>query len=140
MNNENPFGELFFSSSFQNELWVSLIEKAWAKINGCYANIDYGGFSYEVFDLLTEAYSEQINIEKVDEKDLWEILMVSEERKYLMAAASKKMHKFNFFKFLGKGLDEGHAYTVVKAIDIPKEKLKFVQLNNPYGDKVYNGD
>ena len=38
-NKENGSTNFCFGSSFQKELWVSLFEKAWAKINGCYARI-----------------------------------------------------------------------------------------------------
>ena len=51
--------EMFcFGSSFKRELWVSLFEKAWAKINGCYARIGTGGYCREAYDILTEGYTE----------------------------------------------------------------------------------
>lgn len=34
--------ELIFSYSHQNEMWVLLIEKCFAKINGTYSNIENG--------------------------------------------------------------------------------------------------
>ena len=135
----NQFGEFYFSCSFQNEIWVSLIEKAWAKINGSYANIDYGGYSYEAFDILTEAYSEHILIKKKDKEEIWKILKNAEERQYLMTVASKKFNFWNI-KLVIYGLDEKHAYTVVKTLFIEEDKTKLVQLRNPYGEKVYNGD
>ena len=138
MNDKNIFGELYFSCSFQNEIWVSLIEKAWAKVNGSYANIDYGGYSYEVFDIMTEAYSDHIEIDVKSKEKIWEILLNSEKRKYLMTVASKS---FVFFTYWG--LEEGHAYTVVKIKVIePKkgEKIRLIQLRNPYGEKEYTGD
>ena len=67
--------ELSFSTSFQNELWVALIEKAWAKVNGCYARIGCGGFCYEAFDVLTEAFTEHIELRfyksKNKQEELW---------------------------------------------------------------------
>ena len=147
INKKNPFGELYFGCSFQNELWVSLIEKAWAKINGSYANIGYGGYSYEAFDILTEAYSEHIEIGYNDKEKIWEILVNSENRKYLMSAASKEFYGLNIWKkslfSIFRGLEENHAYTVVKTKVIEPnkgEKVKLVQLRNPYGEKEYTGD
>ena len=46
-----------FSSSYQKELWVVLLEKAWAKLNGNYAH-SLDGSPSEVFDALTDAYTE----------------------------------------------------------------------------------
>jgi hypothetical protein len=37
------FKNFAFSSTTKNELWVMLLEKAWAKINGCYAKAGSGG-------------------------------------------------------------------------------------------------
>ena len=144
INKKNPFGEFYFSCSFQNEIWVSLIEKAWAKVNGSYANIDYGGYSYEVFDILTEAYSEHIKIEDNDKEKIWEILVNSYKRKYLMTVATKKFNFIETLKYMMiMNLEETHAYTVVKTkiIETNKnEKVKLVQLRNPYGEKEYTGD
>jgi calpain-15 len=51
----NDGKEMFcFGSSFKKELWVSIFEKAWAKINGCYARIGYGGYCRDAFDILTD--------------------------------------------------------------------------------------
>ena len=144
MNKKNPFGELYFSCSFQNELWVSLIEKAWAKINGSYANIDYGGYSYEAFDILTEACSEHIEIGVKGKEKIWEILMNSMKRNYLMTVASKSFGFFSALRYMMvMGIEERHAYTVikVKVIEPNKgEKVRLVQLRNPYGEKEYTGD
>jgi len=140
----NIFGELYFSCSFQNELWVSLIEKAWAKINGSYANIDYGGYSYEAFDTLTEACSEHIKIEDKGKNKIWKILENSMDRNYLMTVASKSFGFLDTLKYVMlMGIEEGHAYTVIKVKEIEPnkgEKIRLVQLRNPYGEKEYTGD
>jgi hypothetical protein len=46
------------------ELWVALLEKAWAKINTSYDNID-GGFAFESLHDLTGAPVKIFSIEKV---------------------------------------------------------------------------
>ena len=53
------FKQFAFGSSRDSELWLYLLEKAWAKINGCYAKIGCGETPDEVFDVLAEAILKQ---------------------------------------------------------------------------------
>jgi len=127
---------LCFGSSIQEELWVSLLEKAWAKVNGSYARIGSCGFSYEAFDVLTEAYTEQIDIRiyKKDkrEEELWVKLEQFFKKKYVLTAGTPN------FEYSPNGLDPGHAYTLINIYtietDIGKEKL--VKLKNPFGNGI----
>ena len=131
--------ELFFSCSFQNEIWVSLLEKAWAKLNGCYARIGCGGFCYEAFDVLTEAYTEHIFIDRNKEKELWEKMDKAKEQ-YAMTAGTYP--KNDYLNLDAVGLVSGHGYTVIKPliIETSKEKIKLIQLKNPWGNKEFNGE
>ena len=56
--------KISFAHSKYNEIWINLLEKAWAKINGCYAQISGKFTPYEIFDILTEAYTEVTYINK----------------------------------------------------------------------------
>ena len=62
------FKKFVMATSSQKEIWVSLIEKAWAKINGNYVRIACGGTANEVFDVLTEAYSEIIGVKPMEKE------------------------------------------------------------------------
>lgn len=53
----NKAGKPLFCQPNSNEIWVVLLEKAWAKANGSYANISIGTPT-EVFKALTYAPSE----------------------------------------------------------------------------------
>ena len=136
--NDNSIYEFCFSCSFQNELWVSLIEKAWAKINGCYANIDYGGYSYEAFDVLTEALTQHIYINENKKKELWETIKEANDRHYIMAAGTKPGFLMNWWV----GLIESHAYTIIgiKDLNHNNKNLRLIKLRNPWGEKEFNGD
>ena len=131
------FKQLFFSLSFQNEIWVSLIEKAWAKVNGCYANIGCGGYCYEAFDVLTEAYTEHISIDKKKGDELWKKMEDSLKNKYAMTAGTSGN---SFLLFDKVGLLEGHAYTIINTKIIKEENVKLVKMKNPWGNKEFTGE
>ena len=57
-----------FSSTNGNELWVILLEKAWAKLNGNYAKA-IGGEPNEIFQVITNAYSRKIKVKNISEND-----------------------------------------------------------------------
>ena len=133
--------EMSFSRSIQDELWVSLVEKAWAKVNGCYAKIGCGGYSYEAFDVLTEAFTEELSIiqykkeGKVDE--LWEKMDNAFKKNYVITAGTPSAYKVSEV-----GLCMGHEYTLAKVYtvntDFGEERL--VKLKNPYRDEEFTGD
>ena len=134
------FRKFAFSSSGGKELWVALLEKAWAKINGSYAKIGCGGSPTEVFDILTEAYSEQIPISPYYKDYIWETMYDSEKKGYIMTAGTSS-DIFNL-NLEGVGLSAGHAYTVLGVLEIDTGKgiEKVVRLRNPYGNGEFNGD
>ena len=60
----NKSYNIVFSSTNSNEIWVMLLEKAWAKVNGNYARI-ISGEPTEALDILTDAYSYKINLSNI---------------------------------------------------------------------------
>lgn len=54
--------EFMFSYSMKNDLWVSLLEKAYAKAYDCYWNIGTGGYGHEALMDLTGAPAENFSI------------------------------------------------------------------------------
>ena len=134
------FKKFAFSSSGGKELWVAFLEKAWAKINGSYAKIGCGGSPTEVFDILTEALSEQVPINPYYKDYIWETMYNSEKKGYIMTAGtSSDIYNLNLD---GVGLSAGHAYTVLGVMEIETADgvEKVVRLRNPYGNGEFNGD
>ena len=133
------FKQFYFSCSAQNEIWVPLIEKAWAKVNGCYARIGCGGYCSEAFDVLTEAYTEHIFIIKKKKEEVWKKIENSFSKKYVMTAgtssdnANLKLDKI--------GLCIGHAYTLMNIykINTKSGEERLVKLRNPWGNNEFNG-
>mgnify|MGYP002624196291 CR=1 FL=1 len=130
------FKELSFSSTVHNEIWISLLEKAWAKVNGCYAKIGCGGYTYEAFDVLTEAYTEKVNIKEYKlkkENELWEKMEISFQRNYIVTAGTPNNEIL--IKF---GLCPNHIYSLLNVYKIGEVKL--VKLRTPWGSMEYTGD
>ena len=76
-----------FTSTNGNELWVVLLEKAWAKLNGCYAKV-IGGEANEIFDVITNTYSEKIKIKRGQEDMIWNKFSEGEKKGYIMTAGT----------------------------------------------------
>ena len=135
--NQNGRLNFCFGSSFKKELWVSLFEKAWAKVNGCYARIGSGGYCSEAFDVLTDSYTELIHIKVYNDKkdELWNKLLIEKQNNYVMCAGSKRFGLFD-----NTGLISNHAYTLMNLYELKEEGLKLVKLRNPWGEKEFIGD
>ena len=139
--NINSTKNLCFGFSFcNNEMWVSLLEKAWAKINGSYIKIGSGGYPNEVFDVLTEAYTEHIiiphNYTKKTKDSLWKKLDEGIRHNYMICLGTSKNEIIEQY-----GLTASHAYTLLKIYELKINKRieKVVKLRNPYGNYEFNG-
>ena len=133
------FKNFAFSSTTKNELWVMLLEKAWAKINGCYAKAGSGGTPNEVFEVITEAWSQRLLVKKGNHDEIWEALYKGNEKGYIMTAGTSG--DTTNLDTEEVGLSPGHAYTISDVV-IVKEKRneKLIKLRNPWGSGEWNGD
>lgn len=126
-----------FTGSHNNELWVLLLEKAWAKVNGGYSNIVLGHVS-DAFQALTGfSYEHVKDITIFTQDELWEKVKKSDDIGYIMCTGTKN-EKF----VTNYGLVQGHAYTLISA----KEKndkvknIRLLRLFNPWGRQEWTGD
>ena len=135
----NNFTKFVFGYSATKELWVPLIEKAWAKINGCYARVT-GGSPNEFFHICTEAPNEYVFVKKLNVTELWEKIIDGEKKNYVMTAGTTK--NLNGVKLQRYGLSPGHAYTILQALEIDTGSAieKVLKLRNPWGNFEYSGD
>ena len=141
---EYEFKRLYFSQCVNRqfdddaikEIWISLLEKAWAKINGSYARIGCRGFSNEVFDVLTEAYTEHLDLNKRKDylenhgEKLWKKLEESFTKNYVLSCGSRNIEE--------NGIEPLHAYTLINIYKVNSE-IRLVKLKNPHGTKEYSG-
>ena len=101
------------------QIWPSLIEKAYAKVHGSYAQLS-GGFISEGFIDLTGAPFETIVFSGnlLDREELWARLLSFHEAGFIMGVATAKG---------GDGLVGGHAYSVLDVVEVP-DKIVGEQL------------
>ena len=128
-----------FSSTNGNELWVILLEKAWAKLNGSYAKA-IGGEPHEIFEVITNAYSRKIRVKNISEDDLWEVFQEAMDNNFIMTAGtSGDVYNLDLEEL---GLSPGHAYTLLEAKEVNtlNGKEKLIHLRNPWGNGEWSGD
>ncbi|KAE9549280.1 hypothetical protein FO519_007502 [Halicephalobus sp. NKZ332] len=139
---------MIFAVGRKNQLWVSLIEKALAKIYGNYAALR-AGRTVEGLSILTGAPCEHIDIE-VDLKStpsetsaalelIWARLLSAKEANFLMGCscgAGKRVVVDEEYQKLG--LMTKHAYSI---LDVKQyDKYRLLRIRNPWGAYVWNGE
>ena len=142
----------FAFAQSQNEFWVQLLEKAWAKINLSYANT-ISGIPYEVFNCLSEAPCENISHEKNSKNLVWNELLRAKEQGYYVTCNTKYLSKE---QEENEGLISGHSYAIIDLFEFnvfykkgtitESNYIKKENDNNRYNDgdgvlrilKIYN--
>ena len=130
-----------FTSSNENELWIALLEKAWAKVNGSYAKVGCGGSPNEVFDVITESYSEGKKINPNKSNEIWNELKDAYRKGFIMTAGTSG--DTTNLDLEEMGLVPAHAYTIIKVIEIKDSRgrnANLVHLRNPWGNTEFSGD
>lgn len=132
------YNQLAYGHCSGRHLWVSIIEKAYAKLHGSYAAIVAGQAFNALFDL-TGAPCESISLEKdgVDLEMLWGRLLSFKQSNFLMAAACCRQGASE--QYLEQaGLIINHAYSLVNVW--AEAGYKLVKLRNPWGRVEWKGD
>jgi len=124
-------------------VWAPLLEKAWAKVKGTYANAD-GGFNENGYRALLGApmYRENLDSNTDDAKalELWGIMKAADQAGYLLSSGT------------GGGADtsknvcnvaNGHAYTIAALFEMEDSSgttHKMLLNRNPWGVTYYTWD
>ena len=118
------------------ELWVMLLEKAWAKINGGYLNI-IGGYASEVLSVFTSFPNETFDLFIKDIDLIWKELKKAFEDGHIITCCSKFDNEIEKF-----GLVSGHTFTVTNLVEgfVNKKYTRLIKLRNPWGYKEWIGD
>jgi len=121
-----------FAASKGGEMWVMLIEKAWAKLHGNFINIE-GGDTRESLAALTGAPVEYYKFKDLKPEKLWEMLYNFDKHNFCMCTGSATDIK---------GIIKAHAYTLVGVhqFNYKGEDVKLVQIRNPWGCTEWEGE
>ena len=133
-----------YAQSKGNEIWVMLLEKAWAKVNGGYANI-ISGLPSEALEFLIGLGSLSYDTENADTDDINEYkneiiknVQIADQNNCLISCSTSSNQ--NITKV---GLVDGHAYTLISFHQITTSKNKNVYLfkiRNPWSQGEWSGD
>jgi calpain-15 len=135
----------FSRTSTGCEIWVLLLEKAWAKVYGNYQRIE-GGTCDEALHPLTGCPTKNfIHSDFKDKDKLWSILLLSDQSNFPMctAVSSQMEDEVSTGDVKKAGLVDGHAYSLIGAKEIKDKAGKTVRLclvRNPWGKKEWSGD
>jgi hypothetical protein len=121
----------------ENEIWLPLLEKAFAKAHGDYSAIE-GGFVGEAIEDLTGGVTSEVLSSNILNKDrFWteELMKVNEE--FLFGCGTGLFSNWLDPQYRGpprdrKGISEQHSYSIMEAREIDGHRL----LRLRYGDQI----
>ena len=131
-----------------NELWVSLIEKAYAKVHGSYQAICKGDAAFAVADFLGCPYYKFRDLPMWEDKDaLFEFLVKCDDENAVMTLGTPGLDpKANTVagdaatlakKYADMGLVTGHAFSLIAAKRFGPHRL--IKVRNPWGGGKVEG-
>uniref|UniRef100_A0A8C4HG49 Calpain-1 catalytic subunit n=1 Tax=Dicentrarchus labrax TaxID=13489 RepID=A0A8C4HG49_DICLA len=142
---------LFVHSAEGTEFWSALLEKAYAKLNGCYEALS-GGSTSEGFEDFTGGVTEMYDLKKAP-SDLYNIISRAIERGSLLGCSidvstTTFMHPLTQITSSAdseavtfKKLVKGHAYSVTAVDEVVYRgnPTKLVRVRNPWGEVEWTG-
>ena len=130
------------SASGAQQLWGSLVEKAYAKAHGSYQAISGGWIAEALLDL-TGAPTEMIDLgdERFDSELMWARLRAYHQLGLPMGCGTNNAEGSQNLKEVG--LVGGHAYSILdvrNACTTAGEVVRLLRVRNPHGCTEWNGD
>jgi len=147
-----------FTQPNGNELWAVLLEKAFAKFCGSYANLE-GGSTIWALRAMTGDHARWFEQDKERKtwlrKDLVNKKDPKDRRAHGLRVQDEKIDHDMMFEILQKydklnsvlcasgasgedGLVEGHAYSILQVKKV--KKIRLIQIRNPWGSGEWRGD
>ena len=115
----------FAQCNAENETWLPLLEKAFAKAHGDYYSID-GGFTGEAIEDLTGGVTTELFTSDIlDEDQFWKDELSKVNEDFLFGCATGRFDDWQGGGNLTdrKGIQPGHAYSIMKAVEVKGRRL-----------------
>jgi len=163
----NSANMLAYSGARRNQLWVPLVEKAFAKLRGCYEETE-GGSPSEGLRLLTGwpsvvlhlqasesedsqphltrhrsegAMTVQASCPFQDEELLWARLVSACSADLIMCGSCGHVEGISKEQYRNAGLSPSHCYSIVQVAAARGGALRLIKLRNPWGTGLkWKGD
>uniref|UniRef100_A0A8C1TTL0 Calpain 5a n=1 Tax=Cyprinus carpio TaxID=7962 RepID=A0A8C1TTL0_CYPCA len=146
---------IYCHSNDSNEFWSALVEKAYAKLCGCYEALDGGNTADALVDF-TGGVSEPMDLlegkfiqEQEARNQLFERVLKVHNRGGLISCSIRATNQADIEARLDCGLVKGHAYAVTDVRKVrlgtgllaffKSEKLSMIRMRNPWGEREWNG-
>uniref|UniRef100_A0A672GGM2 Calpain 5b n=1 Tax=Salarias fasciatus TaxID=181472 RepID=A0A672GGM2_SALFA len=146
---------VYCHSNDSNEFWSALVEKAYAKVYGCYEALDGGNTADALVDF-TGGVSEPVDLlegqmatDEAARNQLFERVLKVHNRDGLISCSIRATTVEDMEARLDCGLVKGHAYAVTDVRKVrlghgllaffKSEKLHMIRMRNPWGEKEWSG-
>jgi len=137
---QNGSKALYFAQcANENETWLPLMEKAYAKAHGDFGAIE-GGFGGEAVEDLTGGVTTELWTSDILDLDkFWSDELVKVNDEFLFGCSTGWADDFLGGQFLTdrKGIVAMHAYSIMEAREV--KGVRLVKLRNPWGKSEWQG-
>ena len=125
--------KLLFSKPKKEEIWLLLLEKAYAKVNGGYGSL-FNCDINSILILFTGFPCERLNFFDIDNDDLDNIIRINKQKNLVFVYPSEEGEK--------NGIIKNKSYQLIEIFDIGgnEENLKLIKLRNLFDYQSYKGD
>lgn len=135
------FLSLFFLSNRRepNEFWAALLEKAYAKLHGCYEALEKGYPEDAMVDM-TGGVGYRINVGEMEPAQMFQHMKKCAAKNSLFSCSTSLSWYRANSKYEGKVA--GHAYTITKVVEVKDnrgQRHQLIRLRNPLGKMEWDG-
>ena len=124
----------YFTLNDNNDLWILLLEKAYAKINGCYGNIIFG-WPDNLFKTLTGFSTEFLIHSNCSIENLWNVVFNVYQNKGLIVTFSKSNDDVEL-----KGYSKNCGFVILYCLEIDNKKLCAIKNCFIEDDYIFKGE